>query len=151
MSFDPATELVGLGRDLIKRLWPDPEQRAKAELELVRLAQEGKLEDLKTRMSAIVMEAQSADPWTSRARPSFLYVMYTMILAAIPMGVLHVVSPATAAGIAAGMKAWLGAIPRELWALFGAGYLGYVTNRTKDKAAILGKEVQPGLLSKLLG
>lgn len=151
MSFDPLTEVIGLGRDLIARLWPDPEQRARAELELAGLARKGELDDLKTRMSAIVMEAQSADPWTSRARPSFLYVMYLMILAAIPMGVLHVVSPQTAAGIAAGMKAWLGAIPRELWALFGAGYLGYVTHRTKDKAALLGREVKPGLLSKLLG
>jgi len=26
-------------------------------------------------MQAIVVEAQSNDPWTSRARPSFLYMM----------------------------------------------------------------------------
>jgi len=151
MAFDPLSEVIGLGRDLITRLWPDPEQRAKAEMELARLAQQGELDDLKTRMSAIVMEAKSADPWTSRARPSFLYVMYAMILAAIPMGVLYAVRPETAQAIATGMQAWLAAIPQELWGLFGAGYLGYVTQRSRDKAALLGHAVQPGVLSKLLG
>ena len=46
------------------------------------------LEAIQARLSAIVTEARSPDPWTSRARPSFLYVMYVMLLWAIPMGVL---------------------------------------------------------------
>jgi hypothetical protein len=33
-------------------------------------------------------EAQSADPWTSRARPNFLYVMYILLPTALPTGVL---------------------------------------------------------------
>ena len=151
MAFDPATAVVGLGRDLIARIWPDPEQQQRATMELARLESEGELDQLKTRMSAIVMEAKSADPWTSRARPSFLYVMYVMILTAIPMGMLYAYSPETAAAIAEGSRAWLGAIPSEMWALFGAGYLGYVNQRSNDKATQLGKEVKPGLMSKLLG
>ncbi len=41
------------------------------------------MEAIRTRMTAIVAEANSADPWTSRARPSFLYVMYALLLWAI--------------------------------------------------------------------
>jgi hypothetical protein len=84
-------------------------------------------------MSAIIAEAQSQDPYTSRARPSFLYVMYALILAAIPMGVLHAYNPELAVSIATGLKAWLEALPEELWWLFGAGYLGYTGARTIDK------------------
>lgn len=122
-----------LGRDLIARLIPDPEQRAKAERALEQMKEDGSLQRLGARMSAITAEANSEDPWTSRARPTFLYVMYTMMLASIPMGFLHAYSPETATAIAAGMKAWLAAIPEPMWALFGAGYLGYAWSRTKDK------------------
>jgi hypothetical protein len=31
-------------------------------------------------MAAVLAEAESPDPWTSRARPSFLYVMYVLLL-----------------------------------------------------------------------
>lgn len=151
MAFDPVSEALGLGRDLIARLWPDPEQRAKAEAELLRMHQEGDLEALRTRLSAIVMEAKSQDPWTSRARPSFLYVMYIMILGAIPMGVVYAIKPDLAAAITAGVQAWLAAIPTELWALFGTGYLGYVAKRSDDKARLLGQEVKQGLFSKVFG
>ncbi len=129
-----ADSIVGIGKVLIERIWPDPQAQAEAQLKLIELQQSGELRDLEVRLSAIVEEAKSADPWTSRARPSFLYVVYIMILASIPMGVLHAVSPQTATAIAAGMQAWLGAIPSEVWTLFGAGYLGYAGARSFDKA-----------------
>jgi len=78
-------------------------------------------------------EAQSADKWTSRARPAFLYVVYIFILAAFPMGVLMAFFPSEAKGITAGVKAWLDSIPGDMWALFGAGYLGYGAFRSYDK------------------
>jgi hypothetical protein len=84
-------------------------------------------------MQAIVAEAQSADPWTSRARPSFLYVMYALILWAVPMGLISAVNPGMARGIAEGMTAYLRGIPEELYALFGTGYLGYTAARTWGK------------------
>jgi len=129
--------LLSIGGKLIDKLIPDPEAKAKAQMDLARMAQEGELKELETRMSAIVMEAQSKDPWTSRARPSFMYVMYIMILAAIPMGGLHAWQPDIAVAIATGMKAWLAAIPEEMWMLFGAGYLGYSHHRSKDKVTQL--------------
>jgi hypothetical protein len=84
-------------------------------------------------MQAIIAEAQSPDPWTSRARPSFLYMMYTLILWSIPMGLIAAADPRMAAGIAGGMTAYLRGIPEELYALFGTGYLGYTAARTWGK------------------
>jgi len=107
------------------------------------MQQDGELKELQTRMSAIVAEANSNDPWTSRARPSFLYVIYLMILASIPMGILSAFEPAMAIAISEGMKAWLGAIPDSLWTLFGVGYTGYAAARTMDKRSIMtGKKGQ---------
>ena len=85
-------------------------------------------------LSAIVAEANSADPWTSRARPSFLYMMYALILWAIPMGLISAASPEMGEGIARGMSAYLRGIPEELYALFGTGYLGYTAARAWGKA-----------------
>ena len=129
--------LLEVGRGLIDRLFPDKvaqaSERAKAELELTALQQSGRLQEIQVQMSAIIAEAQSPDPWTSRARPSFLYVVYVFILTAIPMGILYAFKPEVALGVAAGVKAWLEAIPEEMWWLFGAGYLGYTGARSFDK------------------
>jgi Holin of 3TMs, for gene-transfer release len=92
------------------------------------------MDAITTQMTAIVAEAQSTDPWTSRARPSFLYVMYTIILWAIPMGLIAAVRPDMAKGIADGMNAYLAGIPEPMWALFGTGYLGYTAARSWGKA-----------------
>jgi Holin of 3TMs, for gene-transfer release len=125
--------LIGPIASLIDKIIPDPNARAQAKLELLRLEGTQDLEILKAQMAAIIAEAQSADPWTSRARPSFLYVMYAIILWALPMGLIAAVKPATAAGIAHGMNAYLNGIPDSLWALFGTGYLGYTAARQWGK------------------
>lgn len=119
--------------DLVDNLFTSDEERAEAKRKLVEMEQTGRLEDMKTRLSAILAEANSDDPWTSRARPSFLYVIYLMILAAIPMGFLSAVYPDTAQAVIDGMQGWLFAIPDAMWTLFGAGYLGYSGARTVDK------------------
>ena len=125
--------LLGIGSKLIDKLIPDPEAAAKAKQELAVLHQNGELKELEVSMSAILAEANSEDPWTSRARPSFLYVVYVVILSGIPMGVLFAISPEVAEAVTTGFKHWLAAIPEEMWWLFGAGYLGYTGMRTLDK------------------
>lgn len=129
--------LVEMGKTIIDRMFPDKvaqaAERAQAELALAQLAQDGKLKEMATEMSAILAEAQSPDPWTSRARPTFLYVIYVMILAGIPMGFLAAFKPDFATAVAHGMQAWLSAIPSELYTLFGIGYLGYAGSRTWEK------------------
>ncbi len=126
--------LIGPIAGLIDKIIPDPRARDAAKLELLKLEGSQEMEAMKTQLSAIVTEAQSADPWTSRARPSFLYVMYAMILWAIPMGLIAAVRPETAKGIAEGMNAYLAGIPESMWALFGTGYLGYTAARSWGKA-----------------
>jgi hypothetical protein len=129
--------IFDLGKSLIERLFPDKEkqaqERAQAELALATLAQDGRLKEMATQMSAILAEAQSADPWTSRARPSFLYVVYVLILFSLPMGILAAFSPELAVKIAEGMKAWLGAIPSEIIELFKWVMLGYIGGRSLEK------------------
>ncbi|UNK81161.1 holin family protein [Sphingopyxis granuli] len=126
--------LIGPVAGLIDKIIPDPEARDRAKLELLKLEGSQELETIRTRMSAIIAEANSADPWTSRARPSFLYVMYALLLWAIPMGLIAAARPEMAKGIADGMNAYLAGIPESLYALFGTGYLGYTAARAWGKA-----------------
>ena len=126
--------LIGPIAKLIDKIIPDPEARDRAKLELLKMEGSQEMEAIRTRMTAIVAEANSADPWTSRARPSFLYVMYTLLLWAIPMGLIAAVQPQMAKDIAAGMNAYLNGIPEPLYALFGTGYLGYTVARQWGKA-----------------
>lgn len=125
--------LIGPIASLIDKIIPDKEARAKAKLELLKLEGSHELKSIEARLSAIVAEANSKDPWTSRARPSFLYVMYVLLLTALPMGVLAAFSPTTAKEIANGMNAYLAGLPEPLYALFGTGYLGYTAARQWGK------------------
>ena len=125
--------LIGPIASIIDKIIPDKEARAKAKLELLRLEGSQDLEQIEVRVAAIVAEAESKDPWTSRARPSFLYVMYVMILWALPMGVLAAFNPSVAMDIARGMNAYLNGLPEPLYALFGTGYLGYTVARQWGK------------------
>ncbi len=126
--------LIGPLAGLIDKIVPDPKARAAAKVELLRLEGSQELEQLKAQMAAMLAEAGSPDPWTSRARPSFLYVMYVLLLWSIPMGVIAAIRPATAEAIARGMNAYLTGIPEPLYALFGTGYLGYTVAREWGKA-----------------
>lgn len=126
--------VFNLGSELIKRLFPDPAQKAQAELVLLEMQQRGELELFKTQLSAILAEAQSPDPWTSRARPSFMYVIYLLLLFGLPMGFISAYDPVIASNISNGFKLWLTAIPSDLYALFGVGYIGYSGARTYEKA-----------------
>ncbi|MBA4163543.1 MAG: hypothetical protein C0510_02760 [Erythrobacter sp.] len=126
--------LIGPIASIIDKIIPDKEARAKAKLELLQLEGTQEMNLIETRLKAIVAEANSADPWTSRARPSFLYVMYAMILWALPMGVLAAFNLTAAREIAAGMNAYLNGLPEPLYALFGTGYLGYTAARQWGKA-----------------
>ena len=127
------TSVLPLVGKVLDRVIPDESAREQARLQMMQMEQEGNFKELEHQLSAIIAEAQSADPWTSRARPSFMYVIYIFILSALPMGVLFAFVPETAGAVTAGVKEWLSAIPNELLALFGVGYLGYTGARSYDK------------------
>lgn len=132
---DPITlsSIFSIGSKIIDKIFPDPEQKAKAQLELLQMQQNGELEQIKVQLSAIITEAQSADPWTSRARPSFLYVVYILLLWSLPMGVLFIFNPDAAARFTDGFKTWMNAIPEPILTLFGTVMLGYVVGRSWEK------------------
>ncbi|MGD9470880.1 MAG: holin family protein [Novosphingobium sp.] len=125
--------LIGPLTAIIDKVIPDKDAREKAKFELIKLQGTQEMEMIEARLSAIVAEANSTDPWTSRARPSFLYVMYAMILWAIPMGLIAAAEPQMAQSIASGMNSYLGGLPEPLYALFGTGYLGYTVARQWGK------------------
>ncbi len=119
---------------LLDKIIPDPKAREAAKLELLRLENSQDLALLSAQLSAILAEAGSTDPWTSRARPGFLYVIYVLILWSIPMGIIAAVQPQMAHDIATGMTRYLNGLPEPLYALFGTGYLGYTAARQWGKA-----------------
>jgi hypothetical protein len=59
--------------------------------------------------------------------------MYLLLLWSLPMGLVAAFRPDTAQAIAAGMTAYLSALPEALYALFGTGYLGYTAARQWGK------------------
>ena len=125
--------IVGPVSKLLDKIIPDPQARDRAKLELLKLQGDQEMANITAQMQAIVAEANSSDPWTSRARPSFLYVMYALVLWSLPMGLIAAADPQMAKGIGEGMTAYLRGIPEELYALFGTGYLGYTAARTWGK------------------
>lgn len=129
----PLDAIIGPVASIIDKIIPDKAARERAKLELLKLEGSQELAAVHARLSAIVAEAGSADPWTSRARPSFLYVMYALLLWALPMGLIAALRPEAARDIAAGMNAYLGGLPEPLYALFGTGYLGYTAARQWGK------------------
>ena len=126
--------IVGPVSKLLDKIIPDPQARDKAKLELLKLQGDQEMATITAQMQAIVAEAQSTDPWTSRARPSFLYVMYALLLWSIPMGLIAAVRPQAAAAIAQAMNAYLAGLPEPLYTLFATGYLGYTVAREWGKA-----------------
>lgn len=116
MSFDPITAGIDLAKEvggkLIDHFFPDPEQRAKAELELAKMAQDGRLQEMvqdteqfkaevADRQSAREREAQIA---TSESAPTINKVVTpwlaigtvtaTFILFAIVMFRANIIDPA---------------------------------------------------------
>lgn len=132
--------LVGPVTKILDKIIPDPAARDAAKLEMLKLQQAGEfreeeveLERLRVASANIVSESTSSDKWTSRARPSFMYVIYVLILMAIPMGILAAFKPMAAVLITEGFKGWLSAIPSDMIALFGVGYVGYAGARSIEK------------------
>jgi len=133
VALDPVTAGMDLIAKAIDRFVPDKAAAATAKLEMFKAQQDGAFQEAEVAMSAIIADANSTDPWTSRARPSFLYVVYILLLAGLPMGVLSAFQPTIALAVAAGFRAWLAAIPDSLYLLFGTVMTGYGVQRTIEK------------------
>ncbi len=88
--------LIGPIASIIDKVIPDKAARDKAKLEL--LATAGNAGTAADQRAAFRhrRRGQFERPWTSRARPSFLYVIYVLLLWALPMGILAAFRPGMA-------------------------------------------------------
>jgi hypothetical protein len=82
----------------------------------------------------MTIETLPPDPWTARARPAFLYMMYGLLLWSVPVGLLAGFRADVADAVVRAMRGYFSAIPEPLYALFGTGYLGYTAARAWGKA-----------------
>lgn len=133
MAF-PFLALIPAVTSLLDKIIPDPEAKAKAILELQKEQNQQALSELQISMSAILAEANSQDPWTSRARPSFLYLFYFVIIALVVIApIVGVFKPESMSLFFDNVGKGFNAIPEPMWWTFSAGYLGYTGTRTYEK------------------
>jgi len=79
-------------------------------------------------------EASSLDKWTSRARPSFMYVFYFVILVLVFLAPLvGVFKPDWMTAFYTNVALGFQAIPDAMWATFSVGYIGYTAARQYGK------------------
>lgn len=96
---------------------------AKVELEIEARIQEAITREVEAASANIKAEAATGDRYTSRARPTFLYLMYIILACNFILFPL-INRPALV-------------FPSELFWLFGSGYLGYTGAREWSKFTFL--------------
>ena len=104
---------------ILGKLIPDPEQQAKAQLELARMGQAGELAQLQAAVSVLVAEAQGN--WLQRSWRPLMMLTFTGLIVARWLGW-------TAPGLE----------PAEydhLWSIVQLGIGGYVIGRSVEKTA----------------
>lgn len=69
MALDPVTALLDIGGKVIDRIFPDPTQRAAAQLELLKLQQSGALQEMTAQTNINQVEAASSSLFVSGWRP----------------------------------------------------------------------------------
>lgn len=118
MALDPVTAALDVGGKLIDRLWPDPAQKAQANLVLLEMAQKGELAQFTARANIITTEAASENWLASSWRPILMLTFGALIVAR-----------------------WFGwAAPNlseaeylKLWSIVELGLGGYVIGRSAEK------------------
>ena len=118
MALDPVTAVLDVGGKLIDRLWPDPTQKAQAQIALLEMAQRGELAELTSRAEIVKTEAASEHWLAANWRPILMLTFGALIVAR-----------------------WFGwAAPNlseaeylKLWSIVELGLGGYVIGRSAEK------------------
>jgi Holin of 3TMs, for gene-transfer release len=119
---------------IIDKVVPDPAEAGRQKQAVLELQAKGEFTELETRYKAIIAEASSTDPWTSRARPSFMYVFYAVILTmGVVAPILGIFNPEAMAVFYTNVATGFKAIPGEMWTTFTIGYVGYSMSRSYEK------------------
>lgn len=127
-----ALEIFGM---VIDKFVTNKDDRAAAKEGLESLNASGDLELLKGGQEIAKAEAGSEDKWTSRARPSFLYLMYGYFALAPVFAIFFMIWPDRSRLAVEGMELFLAAIPDPMWLTFAACFSVYTGARTIDKRA----------------
>lgn len=118
--------VIEAGLKILDKVIPDPEAKAAAQLELMRLHQQGDLKELDAAMQVIVAEATSAHPLTSQWRPITMLVFVAIVannyLLYPYLSLLWEAAPMLP-------------LPEDLWDLIKLGLGGYVVGRSAEKVA----------------
>ena len=128
-ALDPVTAALDVGGKLIDRLWPDPTQKAQAQVALLELAQKGELATFTARADIVKTEAASSHWLAANWRPILMLTFGALIVAR-----------------------WFGwAAPNlaeaeylKLWSIVELGLGGYVIGRSVEK-------IVPGIADALKG
>jgi hypothetical protein len=81
MALDPISAALDVGGKLIDRLWPDPAQRAQAQIALLELAQKGELAEFSARAEIVKTEAASEHLLAATWRPIVMLTFAALIVA----------------------------------------------------------------------
>ena len=120
MALDPVSAALEVGGKLIDRLWPDPAQKAQAQIALLEMAQKGELAEFSGRAEIVKTEAASSHWLAANWRPLVMLTFAGLIVAR-----------------------WFGwAAPNlseaeylKLWSIVEFGLGGYVVGRSVEKIA----------------
>ena len=131
-------DIIGTAFKIIDKIVPDRKQAADMKLKVMEMEQAGEFKAEEHRYDVILAEAKSSDKYTSRARPTSMYVFYALIvwlMFIIP--VIAVFNPSAVDVMVKGMKDGFDAIPPGMWTLGVGSVLGYTGARSYDKKQIL--------------
>ncbi len=132
MALDPISAALNIGQSIIARVWPDPNEQAKAKLALADLAQTGELQALVSQAGIVQAEAQSEHWLTANWRPLTMLVFVFIIFNNF------VIAPYAGALFGEGASVSL-EIPPDMWQLLKLGLGGYVVSRGAEKGIKLWK------------
>lgn len=126
--------LGSMAKDL-REAFVGKEMTPELQVELQKKVMDLELATTNAQMAMITAEANSADPYTSRARPSFLYVFYMLLILLFIAAIIGIFYPAHMEIFFNNIGKAFAAIPEPMWYTFGAGYLGYTGARMSEKKA----------------
>lgn len=116
--------IVKLGMGLIGKFFPDPAERAQAELNLLAMHQAGELKELDAAMQVIMAEAKSEHFLVAAWRPitmlTFVFIIANNYIIYPYLSLFWPDAPTLA-------------IPPDMWDLLKLGLGGYVVGRSVEK------------------
>lgn len=108
MAFDPISAALDIGGKLIDRLWPNPEEKAKAQLALFQLQQQGELQQIAGQMEVNKAEATSQSVFVAGWRPfigwvcgsglAYQFILRPLLTFVVSLKVSGFVSPSIETG-----------------------------------------------------